>query len=194
MEISIVLTTYNGELYISELLDSLRCQTMQADEVLIFDDASNDKTVELINYYIKQNSLHNWKLYINNLNVGWKNNFHNAILKSTGDIVFLCDQDDIWHSDKIEKMVLAMCSNDDIELLACGYKTLCNINGRYIIEHNIETVDNSIVSKVCFDEHYYLTLRPGCTMAFRRSLILLYDKIWTPGTPHDSILWTLAGL
>ena len=48
MKISVVMTTYNGEKYVEEQLDSIRVQTRKADEVLIFDDQSSDKTVKII--------------------------------------------------------------------------------------------------------------------------------------------------
>lgn len=52
MKISIVVTTYNGQRFISELLNSLYNQSRQAEEVLFYDDVSTDKTVEIINDFI----------------------------------------------------------------------------------------------------------------------------------------------
>ena len=54
MNVSIVLTTYNGQRYISSQLDSLINQTRQADEVLIFDDCSEDNTTLIIDEFIKK--------------------------------------------------------------------------------------------------------------------------------------------
>ena len=55
MKISIVVTTYNGQRFISELLNSLYNQSRQAEEVLFYDDVSTDKTVEIINDFIEKN-------------------------------------------------------------------------------------------------------------------------------------------
>ena len=103
MKISIVLSTYNGSQYIEEQLDSLRNQTYTADEVLISDDCSQDNTVQIIETYIKKYELLNWKLEVNEKNCGWRKNFMNLITSAMGDIVFTCDQDDIWSADKIQK-------------------------------------------------------------------------------------------
>jgi glycosyltransferase involved in cell wall biosynthesis len=69
MRISIVLSTYNGGAYITEQLDSILNQTRKADEVLIFDDCSTDKTCELISSFIEKNSLSNWRLTKNKTNL-----------------------------------------------------------------------------------------------------------------------------
>ena len=52
--ISVILSTYNGKRYLRELMDSLRNQTRQPDEVLVSDDASSDGTVELVRSYIEE--------------------------------------------------------------------------------------------------------------------------------------------
>ena len=52
MKLSIVLSTYNGEAYITEQLDSILNQTRKADEVLIFDDCSTDNTPQIIEQFI----------------------------------------------------------------------------------------------------------------------------------------------
>ena len=102
--ISLVMTTYNGLKYISEQLDSIRTQTLLPDEVLIYDDRSTDGTYEYVQEYIDRYNLHTWKVYRNKENKGYSLNFSNAIDAAKGELIFLCDQDDIWHSDKIEKM------------------------------------------------------------------------------------------
>lgn len=72
MKISLLMATYNGENYILEQLKSIYNQTVNPDEVLIADDVSNDRTVELIERFIEQHDLKNWKLMINSSNKGYK--------------------------------------------------------------------------------------------------------------------------
>ena len=103
--ISVVMTTYNGERYILEQLESIRIQTRQPDEVIIQDDASNDDTKVLIDYFIRAHGLKNWKVYKNVKNIGWRNNFYDAISKAHGDIIFFADQDDVWCSQKIKTRI-----------------------------------------------------------------------------------------
>ena len=99
---SVVMATYNGEKYIIEQLDSIKNQTLPPDEVIICDDKSTDRTCEIISDYIKKNDLENWRLYENEKNVGFYKNFFHALRLSTGDIIYLSDQDDVWCLDKIK--------------------------------------------------------------------------------------------
>ena len=96
MKLSIVLSTYNGEAYITEQLDSILNQTRKADEVLIFDDCSTDNTPQIIEQFISGHNLTTWKFAVNHENKGWKRNFMEGIWSTSGDLVFPCDQDDIW--------------------------------------------------------------------------------------------------
>lgn len=121
MKISVVVSTYNGSEYIIEQLESLRQQSRQADEVLIFDDASKDATPTLIKQYIEKNNLHTWKFIVNEENIGWRRNFIQGMKKCSGELIFLCDQDDIWNFEKLKKMSAVMENNLNIGLLASTY-------------------------------------------------------------------------
>lgn len=74
-KISVVMTTYNGQKYLLEQLESLRNQTFKIDEVIIMDDCSQDETPNLIRKYIADNDLKGWKLIENQTNQGWKKKF-----------------------------------------------------------------------------------------------------------------------
>lgn len=111
------MTTYNGVKYLTEQLESLKKQTKKIDEVLILDDCSKDGSLSLIKDYIESNQLKSWKLIENNINVGWKANFIRGFELATGDLIFPCDQDDVWHLDKIEIMSNIMERNLNIYVL-----------------------------------------------------------------------------
>lgn len=102
MKTSVVMSTYNGEKYITEQLDSLRTQSQSADEVIIADDCSTDHTVEIVRRYINQHNLSDWQVIVNQHNKGWRRNFMEAMWSASGDLIFPCDQDDIWRNDKIK--------------------------------------------------------------------------------------------
>lgn len=194
MKATVVMTTYNGTKYLQAMLDSLRNQSRKIDEVLIFDDCSTDETVQLIQNYIKEYQLQNWKIVLNEINLGWERNFTRAIESANGTVVFPCDQDDIWHLDKIEKMVAAFESNDNILLLISGYHAFSENGGKLVVQQPVSTETADMVSQVVFDEHYYQILRPRCTMAFRKEIVPIFIKLWKPGTPHDALMWVIASL
>ena len=188
MDVSVVLTTYNGKKYIKELLDSLRLQTKPIDELLVCDDGSTDGTPEIIQKYIEKYQLP-WKVQVNTINKGWKQNFRDGILQVNGDFVFPCDQDDIWEHDKVEKMFDEMSKCDDILLLSSDYAPLYENGGKTVEEFE---ENSSLLEKVKFDSHFATGNRPGCVMAIRRELLEKIRVLWQDWYPHDAFLWTCA--
>lgn len=79
MKVSVVMTTYNGEKYLCQMLDSLRMQERKIDELLFFDDKSTDGTVCLIEDYIKRYDIREWRVVVNKKNLGWEKNFTQGI-------------------------------------------------------------------------------------------------------------------
>ena len=100
--VSIPLLTYNGEKYIKEQLDSIFSQTYTNIEIIVFDDASTDNTVEILKTYEKKE---NFSYHINKKNVGLRENSLLAFKACTGDLIAPADQDDIWKKNKIELLV-----------------------------------------------------------------------------------------
>ena len=194
MKVSVVMTTYNGKRFIKEMLDSLRNQTRSIDELLIYDDQSTDGTPQFIEEYIEEYALTGWKVIVNDTNLGGEKNFLQGLGNASGDVIYPCDQDDIWHLDKIEKMTFAFEENPRILLLVSGFHAFSEYGGKMIVQQPVKTETESTVSKVIFNEHYYQILRPGCTMAFRRELLPPFLENWKSGTPHDAVLWILAAL
>lgn len=100
--ISIGLCTYNGESFLREQLDSLTKQTFRPLEIRIRDDRSEDDTVSIIReFQSKYSFIH---LIQNPKRLGLQKNFETVFQDCTGDFIAPCDQDDIWHSDKLEKL------------------------------------------------------------------------------------------
>ena len=120
MTVSVALALYNGEKFIEKQLDTLRLQTVKPNQVVLCDDGSSDNTVNIVNEYIKKYSLgDSWKVCKNPQNLGYAKNFYHAMDLCDGDLIYLCDQDDIWKNDKIEKMNKVMEENPNISLLMC---------------------------------------------------------------------------
>jgi glycosyltransferase involved in cell wall biosynthesis len=197
-KVSIAMTSYNGAKFIEEQLDSLRLQTRTPDEVIIIDDGSNDGTCEIIDNYIKKWGLVGWYFNVNDKNVGWLANFHNVIRKTTGDIVFFCDQDDVWDSDKILKMTGCFESNLSITVLACRL-SLIDANGKKIADNPISLpftsnescslIPNNVTRKFLY------SISPGCTMAVKRQMLDILSVCDTSQKiPHDSLYWKIGSI
>ena len=122
--ISVAMTTYNGEKYILDQLISLRDQTQKADEVVIVDDASLDKTAALIADFIKKNELSNWKLVINKTNKGWVQNFYYAISLTIGVSFLLEDK-----NDSIVKFVICILLAATFHYISLLYLSLLLVRG-----------------------------------------------------------------
>lgn len=188
--ISLVLATYNGEKYIIDQLDSIRNQTRQPDEVIIRDDCSTDSTVELINRYIDNYHL-NWRLVQGENNLGWRENYYLAIKESSGEYVFLCDQDDIWHRNKIEYAVKSMDSHPEIELLVTGFHPFFEGKVEHL-KYKGDIWNNGSLRKFPFDKSFLSVCYPGCTYCFRNSLKEEYLEYRIPEVAHDAMLWCFA--
>ena len=116
MKISVALCTYNGEKFINEQLDSILNQSKKIDEIIICDDCSTDNTIGILNKYYEQYP-NIFKIYINRVNLKSVKNFEKAILLSSGDFIFLSDQDDIWVHNKVEKYIQYFNENPTIDVI-----------------------------------------------------------------------------
>lgn len=106
MTVSVCMGIYNGEKYIEEQLDSILRQTRRAEEVILCDDCSTDRTVEIVRLFIEKHGLgESWRLCCNKENRGYPGNFYYAMSLCAGDVVFLADQDDIWAETKLSGCV-----------------------------------------------------------------------------------------
>lgn len=99
--ISIAMATYNGAEYLDQQLESIASQTLQPDELIVSDDCSTDRTLKMIERFAR-NAPFPVRIFRNQENAGFNCNFARAIAKTSGDVVFLADQDDIWFADKID--------------------------------------------------------------------------------------------
>ena len=191
--ISVVMATYNGERFIVEQMESIRKQSLLPDEVLIFDDGSKDKTVEIVEKYICDNQLKSWNIIKSKENKGYSSNFSDAMKAASGDIIFLSDQDDIWLDNKIENMVAIMNKMPEISLLASNVKPFyIGEDPRHVSYERFKS--NNEVIKINKLAKWIKPARPGCSMCFRKKLLQEYDRIWFDKYPHDCLIWGLAVL
>lgn len=193
-KISVALATYNGEKYIIQQLDSLRKQTRKPEEVIIVDDCSSDNTFLLVKQYIDENHLDSWHLFQNVENLGFINNFKKAISQTSGDLIFLCDQDDIWMDDKIEKLANIMENHHNINVLTSDYLLIDSQGNEHPLntkkkQYPINYFDENCLHKVSVKELAEGNNAPGCTCCFTSHIRDIYLEDSNPlNIPHDYLI------
>ena len=157
---SVCIATYNGELHVEAQLKSILESLDMNDEIVISDDNSTDKTVD------KVRSINDPRIrvvYNAVANRGHIRNFENALKHATGDYLFLSDQDDIWHPDKLSKMLLALEKNDIV---------ICDC---VVVDGDMITLNKSFFklfnSGNGLIKNFFKNTYLGCCMAFNRRIL-----------------------
>lgn len=187
--ISVCMATYNGEAYIQEQLDSILIQLGKEDEVVVCDDRSNDRTLEIINAYRDARV----RVYRNEKRLGHVKNFEKAMLLSKGGYIFLADQDDIWLPNRVRMMLLKFEENPGVELLASNFD-LIDADGVRLGEfRELGGVKRSRLGQVLA---IFAGRAPyfGCTFLLRRSLLRRGLPIPRGVESHDIWLALIASL
>jgi glycosyltransferase involved in cell wall biosynthesis len=196
LTLSIALATYNGERYIAEQLDSIARQTRLPDELVIFDDLSMDATPTIVQDFARRAPF-NVRFQRNSQRLGSTRNFETAIHACRGDIIFLCDQDDVWYPNKIA-LIEEQFINDpgtgavftdadvvDQELYPFGEGLWKAVRFRSKEQAQVAAGDAfSVLLK-----HFVVT---GATMAFRSTYLKLVLPI-PDGWVHDAWIALLIG-
>lgn len=197
--VCILLTTYNGDKYLNELLDSIFKQSYQDFIILISDDKSNDSTINIINNYIQKYPNKIIKIESNN-RLGSSENFASLLSIAKNypyKYIMFADQDDVWLSDKI--------LNSLNKIKQCEDKY--NINTPILVHTDMIVVDENlnIINKSFWK---YAKLLPskskllhreliqnsasGCAMIINRALLELTTPIPNSAIQHDWWLTIVA--
>ena len=158
--ISVCMATYNGEKFIKEQIDSILSQLSDDDELVVSDDGSKDRTLDIISSYNDKRI----RILHHSAPHGFVHNFENALGNAKGDYIFLSDQDDYWIPGKVKT--------------AMGYLT----SGTDLVIHNAELVDGKgqplgtdyyscMHSKTGFWANIWKTRTLGCCMCFNRKVL-----------------------
>lgn len=165
--ISVCIATYNGEKYILEQVESILSQLDKSDEIIISDDGSKDETLKILSNIGDERV----KIFHNKGKHGVVPNFENALNHSTGDVIFLSDQDDTWLAGKVEACINALSDcdlvihNAKVNYVEGNYKD----NDYYHIRH----------SGPGYLYNLWKNTYLGCCMAFKKevkSYILPFPK------------------
>lgn len=180
-KVSVVLAAYRGEKYIADQLWSLFAQTYPLDEILIGDDSPDDATETAVRGMLHRAPSHCRVDYCRNgVQLGVDRNFEALMRKASGDLIFICDQDDIWSKRKIERMVVEMEAHPECELLSCGstqFEILKDeADGRCRRIYRAVPMPSGELLKKVNEENPFLLLRYFCpaqghNFAIRRSFL-----------------------
>jgi glycosyltransferase involved in cell wall biosynthesis len=175
MKISIAMATYNGAEYLSKQLQSFIDQTRQPDELVISDDGSADSTMEIVEEFAKTAPFE-VRCSRNEQNLGYAGNFNVALMRTTGDLVLLSDQDDVWFPDKISRLV---------ELAENNPAQLVYMNDAALTDAELNEVGLTKLGQIHsagLNDHYFVM---GCCCAIRRELLDLCLPIPAGYKAHD---------
>ena len=185
MKLFVLMSTYNGEQYIRQQLDSLLDQELLPTKIYIRDDGSKDKTAEILEEYASENKIIE---YYCGKNIGPAKSFFELINKYEGaDYYALCDQDDVWFKDKLKVAIDSLKKEDnDIPLLYCS---------KYTLTDGMLNPINSDVSRLYsysdFPHSLLYHTAPGCTFVFNeaaREKIIKFDYENEYMLIHDAII------
>lgn len=104
MRISVAMCTYNGACYLREQLASIAAQSLLPDELVVCDDGSTDGTVAMLEEFAASAPFA-VRIVRNPANLGYGRNFVQAVQLCSGEVVALCDQDDVWYREKLARTV-----------------------------------------------------------------------------------------
>ena len=175
-KVQILLATYNGEKFIREQLDSIINQTYKSWEILIHDDGSVDNTISILNEY-HNNYPKKIRLLIDQkiFSSASKNFFHLIENRSKeANLYCLCDQDDIWHKNKLDLIIERYNSTDYKKpLLIHSDLSLINARGK-LLEKSHNKLINQQKNFITKEGSLYYNPVPGCAMSINSALA---DKI-----------------
>lgn len=192
--IAILLATYNGGKYIKSLLDSLLNQSYQNFVCYIHDDGSTDDTFEVCRNY-------SWRypekfriLYYGHCG-GAKENFFSMVKNVEEPYLMFCDQDDIWHIDKIEKSINSIKKEENNN----PNKAVLCYSDLKIVDENLSVIANSYFDftrknpkDLSFSKALIQGFVPGCTFIMNRALYLRLNEYMDLDCIYMHDWWTIC--
>ena len=186
--ITILLSTFNGENYLDLTLSSFESLVYPEFTILVRDDGSSDKTVEILHKHSRKSKC--YEIMNDTEHLGLQDSYHLLILKSKGSIAF-ADQDDIWKEDKLfqmERRINEFEYNDGLPVLATCSFQIIDKNGMFL--SNKILGGRSSARNPATDSP-----PPGFSMVLNDRLSQIVRQTY-PGAPfyHDSWTYLCASL
>ncbi|MCR4694864.1 MAG: glycosyltransferase family 2 protein [Pseudobutyrivibrio sp.] len=197
MKTVILLATYNGQEYLSQQLDSVFAQSSQDFDLFIHDDGSSDGTMDIIRHY--QDSYGDRiKLLPGPIFHSAKLSFMWMLKEVEADYYFFCDQDDVWHKDKVKNSLEILNARDGAKPLA----VFCDME---VVDEDLNLIDSSFINylgrspeNLSYTQIIIDNPASGTSMGFNRALRDIaiggqdidFDKV----PMHDAWLLEIAAI
>ena len=178
--VSIAMTTYNGEKYLHNQIDSIIAQSVTDWELVICDDVSTDDTWQILREYTESDG--RIKIFKNQQNLGFKKNFEKAIGLCKGKYIALSDQDDVWAENHLKTLLENIGNN----VMVCSNVQLMTDDGRLIHQNmKSESLWISRDPDFQFFQLLHSNYVQGCTTLFKSQLRNLLIPIPDSQDYHD---------
>jgi glycosyltransferase involved in cell wall biosynthesis len=195
--IDIVMATYNGEAYLAEQIESLIAQNYTDWRLIIGDDGSTDRTLEIIGDYKKKCGDKIIFVGINAGNMGACQNFGSLLHQSGSDYCMLCDQDDVWLPEKIQLTLGKMRELEesfgvDEPLLVHSDLTVVDEDLRVLADSGWRSQEIDPVKGCSLNRALVQNVPTGCTMMANKKLRDIALPIPGEAIMHDWWLTLVA--
>ena len=196
MSIHVAMATYNGEKYVREQIESICAQTLRPDKIIIVDDGSSDKTIEIIKA-LQVTSPVEIELHVNKNNMGVIKTFDKALSLCDSDYIALADQDDVWLPSKLEKLSnkIKDLESDHVNAPLLVYSDLEVVDGDLNLQYEslikvtgFDKFDDKSPLKTLVERNHI----PGCATMFNRELRNVAVPIPADCRMHDYWINLLA--
>ncbi|GEP28545.1 glycosyltransferase family 2 protein [Cryobacterium levicorallinum] len=174
--VSVALCTYNGAAYLEEQLLSVLGQSLRPDEIVVSDDGSTDETLDVVQRVISAAPAVEVLVLTNATALGVTANFEKALAACTGDLIALCDQDDVWWPDRVERMVAEFTSRPALQMVHADAR-LVDAAGAPLGLTLLQTLGVSDADRAAVhaghatDAYLRRNIVTGATMMVRRELV-----------------------
>lgn len=191
--ISVVMATYNGALFLAKQLDSIIHQSLQPSEIIVCDDGSTDTTAQILEEYSKKYGL---RFYKNETKLGVVRNFKKAVsLTSPDNFIALADQDDIWLPDKLKIQYehLSSFKNIDLQKPVLVYSDLKVVDETGVVQTNSFWEEwNYHKFKHSFQSIIFGNFVTGCTILMNPACKAYFAEMPDTVEMHDAWIALIA--
>ncbi|MCU1370362.1 MAG: hypothetical protein JWO77_1556 [Ilumatobacteraceae bacterium] len=173
VDLTVVLCTFNGAPWLPDLLGSIAGQTRPPDELVVFDDASDDASVAIVEAFAATVPFE-VRVQVNDVRLGSTRNFAAALAESRGRVIALADQDDLWYSHKLALLLWEFDRDPTISMVFSD-ADLIDESGQELGRRLWDTrlIGRTLRRHAVVPEDLFArrALTTGCTMAVRRRVI-----------------------